>query len=223
MKSLLNIFIFTICSFTFAQQIEFGAYFGYGYNNIVDARIKEGRAVIGDALWDLSKGGIITYYFKTPDQNHLRGRLSVLYKNEDKGSRSETFKEAKYQFNSNMFGLLFGAGREIGNGFLLYTDVGLGYTMFDTENIYKGNVHELDAFLLMDDYFEIKDHEINFLFDLGLEKIVLKDRLKLFFEMNTNPAIARFNKSEGKYRNQGIGFSLGAKYVINFKKDDTFE
>ena len=214
---LLSIFLLSITSY--AQQIEFGAFGGYDYNNIVNAEINEGRAVIGKAYWDVSYGGIITYYFKSPDSGPAKGRLSLIYKNVTKGSKSEEIKDAKYEFDSHLFGMLIGVGREIGNGFLLYADVGIGYTTLNSDDIYKGTADELLAFPKMEDYLVSKGNEMTFLFDMGLEKIIIKDHLKLFFEMNTNPAINKFNDSEGRYRNQGIGFSLGAKYFINLNKE----
>lgn len=218
MKKIFTLAFLTFLSAAYSQQIEFGAFAGYGFNNIVDTRIKEGKAVIGNAYWDVNKGAIVTYYFKTPDRYRAKARLNLLYRNETKGSNSENFSESKYEYNTNIIGLLCGAGIELGQNFLLYADLGLGYTMLDSQDIYKGNEDELLAFPLMEDYLEIKDNEVSFLFDLGLEKVVVKDRLKLFLEMNTNPSITRFNESKGKYLNQGIGFALGAKYFINLNK-----
>ena len=222
MKSKLLLLLILGSTISFSQQIEFGVFGGYDFNNIVNTKIKDGRAVIGDAYWDMSLGGIITYYFKSPDDNRGKARLSLLYKNVTKGSKSEVYNNSKYEYDSNLFGLLFGIGAPIGNNFTLYADIGLGYTILDSENIYKGNEDELGAFPKVEDYLVSKGNEINFLFDMGLEKIVVKDKLKLFLEMNTNPAIIKFNESHGKYQNQGIGFSLGLKYFINLKKEEDY-
>ena len=50
----------------FSQQIEFGGNLGYGSTNIADSSITEGRAVIGESLWNLNEGFSLIFYFGNP-------------------------------------------------------------------------------------------------------------------------------------------------------------
>lgn len=211
MKKIALLFIF-LTGFCFAQQLEVGVFGGYSFHNITNTKISEGKAVIGDPVWDLNKGVILSYYFK----NDAGAKISALYSNIDKGSKSERNSDADFRYNTNMMGLLIGYGGNIGNQFRMYADIGLGYTSLDTNHGYNSLTPQTEAFNNLEADLEMRSSEYNFLFDMGVEYIFAKN-FKLFLEMYTDPAIYRFNTSAGRYQNQGIGFNLGVKYFINFK------
>lgn len=60
------------------------------------------------------------------------------------------------------------------------------------------------------------NNSIIFLFALGVEKEVY-DSLKLSFDVNGEPSITVLNTSQGQFRTQGLGFSLGIRYILKFK------
>lgn len=199
---------------SWGQQIEFGVFGGYAFHNIVNTKINDGRAVIGDPIWDVNKGALVTYYFKEDSGV----KLTAQYANINKGSKSEKYSDAKFEYQSNMLGLLVGYSNDIADKLNVYADIGLGYSQLETSHGYKGKNSQTDAFPKLEADLEMKSSEINFLFDLGLEYVLTKE-FKLFCEMYTDPAFIRFNSSQGKYQNQGIGFNVGLRYAINLKKE----
>ncbi len=214
MKKLTTLSFFFISIFYSlnAQQLEVGVYGGYSFHNITNTKISEGKAVIGDPIWDFNKGLVVSYYFK----DDVGIKLSALFSNVDKGSKSEKIHDAKFQYNTSMLGILIGFGGNIGEKFRMYADLGFGYTMLDTDHGYNSLTEQTMAFNNLEADLEMNSSEYNFLFDLGAE-YVISSHLKLFLEMYTDPAVYRFNKSQGKYQNQGIGFNLGIKYFVNFR------
>ena len=208
-----TIFLLTFLFNLTAQQIEFGVFGGYSFHNITNTKISDGKAVIGDPIWDLNKGVLVSYYFK----NDAGVKLTGLVSNIDKGSKSEKVPDAKFQYNSTMFGLLIGYGGDVTNRFRMYADIGMGYTKLDTNHGYNSLTQQTTAFPNLEQDLEMKGSEYNFLFDLGVEYILFPN-WKAFLEMYTDPAVYRFNTSGGRYQNQGIGFNLGVKYFIPFHK-----
>ena len=49
-----TIFLLTFLLNLSAQQLEFGVFGGYSFHNITNTKISEGKAVIGDPIWDLN-------------------------------------------------------------------------------------------------------------------------------------------------------------------------
>ena len=63
MKKILLILFLLITEIGISQQLEFGPNIEYVSTNIANSRITEGRAVIGESLWNINNGFSIIYYF----------------------------------------------------------------------------------------------------------------------------------------------------------------
>src|SRR5690606_33502474 len=183
----ITLLILLLTNFCFAQQLEVGVFGGYSFHNITNTKITEGKAVIGDPVWDVNKGVILSYYFK----NDAGVKVSALYSNIDKGSESERNSDADFRYNTNMIGLLVGYGGNIGNQFRMYADIGFGYTSLDTDHGYNSLTPQTEAFNNLEADLEMRSSEYNFLFDMGVEYIFAQN-FKLYLEMYTDPAVYRF-------------------------------
>lgn len=201
----------------FSQQIEFGANISYGFTNIANSRITEGRAVIGDALWNVNEGFSILYYFSNPHQKGTNG-IHFEFVNSHRGSKSDSDTGSKYSFNSKSLNLNYRRAGSLGNNFGIYADLGFGYNILDSKNIYKGEVDEIIAFKKVNKNFLIKDNEITFLFAIGVDKLILKDNFVVFLEVNGDAGITKINEGSGAFRTQSLGFSTGLRYIIPIKK-----
>ncbi|OMQ13560.1 hypothetical protein [[Flexibacter] sp. ATCC 35103] len=217
-KKLLLFFLFTT-SIGFSQQIEFGPNISYGFTNIANSRVTEGRAVIGDALWNINEGFSVLYYFGNPHQKGTNG-IHFEFVNSKRGSKSESNSGSEYNFDSNSLNLNYRRAGSLGNNFGIYADLGFGYNILDNNNIYSGNIDELSAFKKVNTNLTIKTNEITFLFALGVDKLILKDNFVVFFELNGDAGITKINEGSGSYRTQSMGFSTGIRYIINVKKKE---
>jgi hypothetical protein len=215
MKKILVLVIIIQNLFVTAQQLEFGLNLGYNFSNIVDSNSDTDRAVIGNALWNSNLGFNILCYFKDPDEN-VTTRLNAIYRISKKGSVSEINANNKFEFSSKTHGLTFGMGGNVGDGYILFLDAGFGYSLLDNNDIYTGNLAKNQAFIAITDDFLIKNNEFVFLYALGVEKEIYKS-LKLTFEVNGDASITKLNKSQGSFRTQGVGFSLGIRYILKLK------
>ena len=183
--------------------------------NIVDSKSKENRAVIGDALWNTNFGLNAVYYFKNPHEQ-TTARIGLLYRSSDRGSVSEVNKSNKFEFHSTSYGVFGGLAGNVGDGFIIYLDIGFGYNVLDTSNYYKGSLPQTQAFPDLNENLEIKSNEVTFIYGLGVEKSIIENRLKAFVEVNGDARISTLNKNNGTYRTQSISFGIGVRYVFNF-------
>lgn len=216
-KKLLLIYLF-ITSIGFSQQIEFGPNVSYGFTNIANSRVTEGRAVIGDALWNISEGFSILYYFGNPHKKGTNG-IHFEFVNSKRGSKSESNSGSEYSFNSKALNLNYRRAGNLGNNFGIYADLGIGYNLLDNNNIYKGNVDETVAFeKINNNNLLIKKNEITFLYAIGVDKVILKDKFVIFLEFSGDGGITKINNGSGSYRTQSLGFSTGLRYLIPIKR-----
>lgn len=95
-------------------------------------------------------------------------KLTGLISNIDKGSKSKRVPDAKFQYNSTMFGLLVGWGH-VTNRFRMYAYTGMGYTQLGTNHGYNSLTPQTTAFPNLEQDLETKGSEYNFLFDIGVE------------------------------------------------------
>jgi len=218
MKLKLMIIGLIITQIGFSQQIEFGANVGYGFTNIANSRITEGRAVIGNALWNINEGISIIYYFNNPHKSTTNG-IHFEFLNSQRGSESEKISGAEYNFNSKSFNFNYRRAGSLGNNFGIYGDIGFGYNKLSNENIYTGNVDELIAFEKINEPLKIKNNEVTFLFGIGIDKLILKDKFVIFLEFNGDAGISKINQNSGSYRTQSLGFSTGFRYLVKLRKE----
>ncbi|KAF2517698.1 outer membrane beta-barrel protein [Flavobacterium foetidum] len=214
-KKLLLLFFFIIQS-AFSQQFEFGVNLSYGFTNIANSRISEGRAVIGDALWNINEGISVLYYFSDPKASAANG-IHFEFTNSKRGSKSET-TNGEYSFKAKSLNLNYRRSGTLGNNFRIYADMGFGYNFIDNVNIYKGNIDELTAFEKVNQNLTIKNNEITFVFALGADKVILKDKFVVFFEVNGDAGITKINENSGSYRTQSFGLSTGIRYIVKTTK-----
>ncbi|CAA0220346.1 hypothetical protein [Tenacibaculum maritimum] len=218
-KGLLIILLSLTFNSTYSQQFEIGPNLGYGFVNIVDSKSDNDRAVIGDALWNPNFGFNAVYYFKNPNLQ-TTGRIGLLYKNNKRGSVSELNSDNKFEFNANTFGLFGGVAGNIGNGFILYLDIGFGINTIDNSNFYEGSLTQTEAFEDLSENLEIKSSEVTFLYSIGLEKEIIENRLKIFLELNGDAAISKLNENNGTFRTQSLGFGTGLRYIFDLRKKE---
>lgn len=216
-KIKLFIILFVYSQGGFSQQIEIGPDFGYNFVNVANSEITQGRAVIGKSLISASEGISILYYFRDPRKNITNGiRLSFL--NSTKGVKSDNFSESKFEFNSKSINLLYRRAGGLGSKFGLYFEAGFGYNVFDNDRIYQGNADELDAFDKLTEKLIIRSNEIAFLYGLGFDKIIYKDKFICFFQLNGDAGISKINVNSGSFRTQSFGAVLGIRYIIKTTK-----
>lgn len=202
-----------------AQQIEFGPTIGYRFNNIVDRKSETKRAVIGDALWKTEYGFQAVYNFRKPG-NQMNYRLTAFYQNQKRGSVSEKESSDSYEIDTNGLGLMFGVAREFSPNWILTLNIGLGTNSMNTKNYYKGEHTQTSAFDKLHTDLEPKSNEVNFLYQIGIERVVIEDKLLVFVDFHGDAGISKMNKSYGSYGNQGLGFGAGIRYLIDLSKKD---
>jgi hypothetical protein len=216
-----NKILFLICilitQIGLSQQIEFGSNVGYGFTNIANSRITEGRAVIGNALWNVNEGFSVIYYFKNPKENSTNG-IHFEYLISKRGSKSEKYSGSEYNFNSKSLNLNYRRAGSLGDNFGIYADLGFGYNILENENAYKGAVSELEAFEKVKENLFIKNNEVTFLYAIGVDKLIFKNKFICFLEFNGDAGITKINKNSGAFRTQSLGFSAGFRYLVNLKK-----
>jgi hypothetical protein len=215
-KFLLICILFTQISLS--QQIEFGPNIGYGFTNIANSRITEGRAVIGNALWNVNEGFSIIYYFNNPKEKSTNG-IHFEYLISKRGAKSEKYSGNEYNFNTKCINLNYRRAGSLGDNLGIYADLGFGYNILDNENIYKGNVNELVAFDKIKEPLLIKTNEITFLYAIGVDKLIFKNRFVVFLEFNGDAGISKINQNSGAFRTQSIGFSAGLRYLVTLKNE----
>ena len=206
--------LFLICSQNaVSQQFEIGPDFGCNFVNVANSEITQGRAVIGKSLFSASEGVSIIYYFRNPREYVTNGiRLSFL--NSNRGVKSDNFSESKFEFNSKSINLLYRRAGALGNKFGVFMEAGFGYNIFDNNTIYKGNVDELVAFNRLTEKLVIRSNEFDFLYGLGFDKIIYKDKFVCYFELNGDAGISKINVNSGAFRTQSLGLLLGFRYII---------
>lgn len=216
MKKTISTLFFLTSFFSFSQQLEIGPSLKYDSTNIADSKISDGRAVIGKALWKTSLGFSITYYFKNPNET-VSSAINFDYYDGKRGSVSEVSKQNKYEINTQSINLSYRVAGNLGNNFRWYADLGFGYNILSNNEYYTGKFEELSAFPKLNDSLVIKNNETTFIFGLGFEKVI-SNKFVAFVNFNGDAGISKINKSSGSYRTQSLGFGLGAKYIISFKK-----
>ena len=207
--------IFPILSF--AQRLDLGVDVGYGFSNIANSSITQGRAVIGSALWKPNYGVSAVYYFKNPNIA-ISSAVKVEYKKSQKGSISETYSSNRYEFDVNSINVLYRIGGGIGNKLRFYGDLGLGFnSLNNTAAYYKGDRKPTDVFNNLTENLDLKKTETNFIFGVGLERSLYQDKLFASIGAIGEAGISKISPSS--YRTQGIGFTCGIKYEFDFNKD----
>jgi len=217
MKYILTILGLTFGLNLYSQQFEIGPAIGYWSDNIADYNSESDRAVIGKGLWNPNFGISAIYYFRKPDEI-LTGRIVFLYRNTKRGSVSEVSKNDKIEFYTNVFGLIGSIARDIGQGYILYFDMGFSYNTFDNSSIYEGNWSQVQSFPKLKEELKIKPSGVGFLYAMGVEKMVGQN-LKLFFEGYGDAGISKINKTKGSFRTQALGFGMGIRYVFDLAKE----
>lgn len=219
-KTVFIISLILALSTMYAQQLEVGPSIGYGFVNIADSNSKEDKAVIGDALWDFNYGLNAVYYFKNPKER-LTGRVGLLYRKSNRGSVSETDSDNKFEFAAHTFGVFGGIAGNLGDGYIMYLDIGFGRNSLDDSDYYKGNLAQTVAFESLKDDLVINSSETVFIYAIGLEKEIVANKLKVFLEVNGDAAISNLNKSFfGSYKTQAVAFGTGLRYIIDVKKKE---
>ncbi|WP_333661260.1 hypothetical protein [Chishuiella changwenlii] len=203
-----------------AQQIEFGPTIGYRFNNIVDREVGERRrAVIGDALWDVEYGFQAVYNFRKPSEV-MNYRLTAFYNNQQKGSRSEFDSSKQIKINTDGFGLMFGVAREVTTNWILTMNIGIGINKMDTKNYYNDEAPQFYYFHKLSYDIEPKESEVAFLYQIGVERVIIQNKLLAFVDFHGDAGISKMNSSIGKYGNQGLGFGLGLRYLVDLSKKE---
>ncbi len=214
-KIILLLIIFPVAAFS--QKLDLGIDFGYGFSNIVNSKITNGRAVIGSAMWKPNYGISAVYYFKNPNIA-ISSAIKVEYKRTQKGSISEDFPSNKYQFTADAINLLYRIGGGIGHGLRFYGDLGLGFNTFDNRSAYYfGDKEPTMAFNNLKENLDLKKSETNFIFGVGLEKSIYKNKIFASAGAIGEAGISKISPSS--YRTQGIGFTCGIKYEFDLKND----
>lgn len=205
-----------------AQQIEFGPTIGYRFNNIVN-RDYDGnrRAVIGDALWDVEYGFQAVYNFTKPNYR-MNYRLTAFYNNQQRGSISEYDSSKRMKINTDGLGLMFGVAREVSPNWILTMNIGLGINKMDTKNYYSGTESGPQFFFFDKVSYDIvpKESEVNFLYQIGLEHVIIQNKLLAFIDFHGDAGISKMNSNPGRYGNQGLGFGAGLRYLVDLSKKD---
>ena len=217
MKKQVVLICLIVSQICFSQQIEFGGNLGYGFTNIANSSITEGRAVIGNSLWNINEGFSVIYYFKNPRENITNG-IHFEFLNSQRGSKSEKNPDSAYDFNSKSFNLNYRRAGSLGDNFGIYIDLGFGYNLLEDKNIYKGEISELTAFEKISEPLLIKNNEVTFLYALGVDKVIFKNKFVIFLEFNGDAGISKINLNLGPFRTQSFGFSTGIRYLVNLKK-----
>jgi hypothetical protein len=217
-KKLILLFIITFISFGYSQQLEFGFNVGYGFTNIANSKITEGRAVIGDALWNVNKGFSFIYYFNAKDESGISNGIHFEFLDSRRGSKSETIKGNEYNFNAKSLNLNYRFAGSLKNTYKAYMDLGLGYNIINNKNVFIGNTSELVAFEKISEPLLINDNEITFLFAFGVDKQIFKNKFLIFIEFNGDAGISKINRNLGSFRTQSLGFSTGIKYKLDLNK-----
>ncbi|MGV0924744.1 DUF3575 domain-containing protein [Empedobacter tilapiae] len=202
-----------------AQQIEFGPTIGYRFNNIVDRKAETKRAVIGNALWKTEYGFQAVYNFRKPG-NEMNYRLTAFYQNQQRGSKSERFSDERFEIDTNGFGLMFGIAREVSPKWILTLNIGLGTNSMDTKKYYKGDHLQTEAFDKLYTELEPKSNEVNFLYQIGVERVLIPNKLLAFVDFHGDAGISKMNSSIGSYGNQGLGFGAGLRYLVDLSRKD---
>lgn len=218
MKKIILFAIFLICTnISVSQQLEIGPDFGCNFVNIANSEITQGRAVIGKSLVSVSEGVSVVYYFGNPRENVTNG-IRLNFSNSNRGVKSDNFSDSKFDFNSKSINLFYRRAGALGNGFGVFADLGFGYNIFDNNTIYKGNVDELIAFNKLTERLVIRSNEIAFLYGLGFDKLIFKDKLVCYFQFNGDAGITKINVNSGAFRTQSLGMLLGLRYIIKTGK-----
>lgn len=200
-----------------SQQFEIGPDFGCNFVNVANSEITQGRAVIGKSLFSVSKGISILYFFGD-SQKHITNGIRLSFLNSNRGVQSEKYSDSKFDFNSKSINLLYRRSGAAGNKFRIYMEAGFGYNIFDNNTIYKGTVDELVAFNKLTERLTIRSNEIAFLFGLGFDKAIFKDKLVCYFQFNGDAGISKINVNSGAFRTQSFGGMIGLRYIIKTDK-----
>jgi len=216
-KTLLLVLVLLTATPAICQQLEIGPDLGCNFVNIANSEITQGRAVIGKSLWSASTGLSAVYYFKDPREQVSNG-IKLSFSNSERGVKSERFSDAKIAFNTKSINLLFRRAGGLGDDFGAFFEAGFGYNTINNNNIYSGNVDELVAFNKLTEKLQIRSNEIAFLFGMGFDKIIYKDKWVCYFELNGDAGITKINVNSGAFRTQTLGLVLGFRYIIKTGK-----
>lgn len=202
----------------FSQEIEFGGNLDFVFPNIIDTSISssEGKAAVGKSLFNLSKGFSFIYNFKGPESESTAA-VQIEYQNFERGSKSERCMDCKYRINSNNINIYYRNMTRFDDGIRFFFDAGFGYNKIDNSNIYQGTLSEIVAFPKIGEPLKIKSQEFTFVFDIGVEKVFFKKIVTSLKIISGNIAITNINESNRRLQNQGLGFGLSARYLVNLK------
>lgn len=218
-KKILSIAALSLGVLSFAQTIEFGPTVGYRSNNIVDRKSDQKRAVIGDATWNVEYGVQAVYNFKKPSDN-MNVRLTAFYNNQQRGSVSERYSSSEYKIDANGVGLIIGAAREISPKWIITMGVGIGYNKLDSKNFYTGELDPMIAFPDLKEPIVVRENEVNFLYHLGVERVLIQNKLLAVVDFHGDASISKMNTSYGSFGNQGMGFGIGLRYMFDLIKQE---
>lgn len=200
-----------------SQQFEIGPDFGCNFINIANSEITQGRAVIGKSLFTTSEGISVLYFFGDP-RKYVTNGIRLGFLNSNRGVQSENYSDSKFEFNSKSINLLYRRAGAAGNKFGIYMEAGFGYNIFDNNTIYKGTVDELVAFNKLTERLIIRSNEFVFLYGLGFDRTIFKDKFVCFFQFSGDAGISKINVNSGAFRTQSLGGLIGIRYIIKTGK-----
>lgn len=201
----------------FSQQLEIGTNINYNYSNIFNSKEDNKKNSIGQPLRSLGFGISTLYYFSDPKNSYKKTliRIGILYRYNKKGAISEKDKLNYFEFKTNNFGMFFGIGGNLINGYVMYVDLGISYNRINNVKFYNVNLLQTDTF----EKFEkkIKPDGFSAISFIGLEKEIISDKLKLFFNVNLNLGLSKINQGDESFKINSVGLNLGLKYIFKLK------
>ena len=216
-KLLVSLLLLIYAQNAVSQQFEIGPDFGCNFVNVANSEITQGRAVIGKSLFSASEGLSVLYFFGDP-RKYITNGIRLSFSNSNRGVQSENYSDSKFDFNSKSINLLYRRAGALGNKFGVYMEAGFGYNVFDNNTIYKGTVDELVAFNKLTERLTIRSNEIAFLYGLGFDRTLFKDKFVCFFQFSGDAGISKINVNSGAFRTQSLGAMIGLRYILKTGK-----
>lgn len=199
-----------------AQQFELGFDMGYWGSNIADPNSPYRDHNIGKNFSSFGLGISALYMFKNP-ASHLVPRIKLLYRNHTKGSISFWGSDEQFQIPSHTLGILGGIAIADKHDWFMYLDMGLGLNLIEPmSTYYVGRRTQTTAFYDLANDFEVKNRELLFLLDVGVEKNILKNKLNLVLHVGVEVGITPINE-DGQFYSHAYSFGLGLRYIINYR------
>ena len=186
--------------------------FGFWNSEIVNSKIHNDKATIGNGLWKPSYGFSYVVNFGLPEDDLIYG-IGFNFNASTKGSISEIYSDCKIEMPAHSLGLFW----QVNYKFWINTffDFKMGFAVDALEPAsYYGNRSQLESFPRLNNESSFKNSETLLIYSMGIKKQLFNEKVSVSLDITGDAGINKINLHQGSFKTQSLGIKLGFGIII---------